>query len=251
VHEVGVHQGQHYLVMDYVAGQTLAKLSGGQPFAPRRAAAYMKKIAEAVHFAHEHGVLHRDLKPSNVLVDLNDEPHVTDFGLAKRLDVNSELTLSGQVLGSPSYMSPEQASGKRGKTGRYSDVYSLGAILFHLLTGRPPFVAETITDTIRLVLERDPITPRTLVTGIPRDLDTICLKCLEKEPAKRYSTARELVEELDRFLNHEPIRARYTSRAEKVWRWCRRKPMVASLSGATALSILAVAIGSPIAALAN
>jgi serine/threonine protein kinase/WD40 repeat protein len=248
VHEVGVHQGQHYLVMDYVGGQTLAKLSGGQPFPPHRAAAFMKKIAEAVHFAHEHGVLHRDLKPSNVLVDLNDEPHVTDFGLAKRLDVDSELTLSGQVIGSPSYMAPEQARGKRGKTGRYSDVYSLGAILFHLLTGRPPFVAETITDTIRLVLEREPITPRTLVTGIPKDLDTICLKCLEKESAKRYATARELAEELDRFLNNEPIHARHASRAEKLWRWCRRKPTVATLSGATAISILAVAIGSPIAA---
>jgi len=164
VHEVGVYQGQHYLVMDYVAGQTLSKLTGGQPFRPRRAAACMKKIAEAVHFAHEHGVLHRDLKPSNVLVDLNDEPHVTDFGLAKRLDANSELTLSGQVLGSPNYMSPEQARGARGKVGTYSDVYSLGAILFHLLTGRPPFAAATINDTIRLVLKQEPITPRTLVT---------------------------------------------------------------------------------------
>jgi WD40 repeat protein len=248
VHEVGVHDGQHYLVMEYITGQTLSKISGGQPLPPPRAAAYVKTIAEAIHYAHEKGVLHRDLKPSNVLIDLNDEPHVTDFGLAKRLDSETDLTLSGQVLGSPSYMSPEQASGARGKVGRYSDIYSLGAILFHLLTGRPPFVAETINETIELVLERDPVTPRVLVAGVPRDLETICLKCLEKEPTKRYATAQELAEELDRFLKNEPIRARRSSRVEKAWRWCRRKPVVASLSAATAALVLAVAIGSPIAA---
>ncbi len=240
VHEVGVHQNQHYLVMDYIAGQTLSKLSGGQPLPPRRAAAYVKTIAEAIHFAHERGVLHRDLKPSNVLIDLNDEPHVTDFGLAKRLDADSDLTLSGQILGSPNYMSPEQASGKRGKVGRHSDVYSLGAILFHLLTGRPPFVAESPSETIQLVLEREPITPRGLVAGIPRDLDTICLRCLEKEPGKRYPTAQALAEELDRFLKDEPIRARPVGPTEKAWRWCRRKPVIASLAAGL---VLAIAVG--------
>jgi WD40 repeat protein/predicted Ser/Thr protein kinase len=247
VHEVGVHQNQHYLVMDYIAGQTLSKLSGGQPLPPRAAATYVKTIAEAIHFAHERGVLHRDLKPSNVLIDLNDEPHVTDFGLAKRLDADSDLTLSGQVLGSPNYMSPEQATGKRGKVGRYSDVYSLGAILFHLLTGRPPFVAETASETIQLVLEREPFTPRSLVAGLPRDLETICLKCLQKEPAKRYATAQGLAHDLGHFLNDEPIQARPVSAPEKVWRWCRRKPMVATLSAATVVLLLAVSIGSPIA----
>lgn len=247
VHEVGVQGNQHYLVMDYIAGQTLAKISGGQPLAPRRAAAYVKTIAEAVHYAHERGVLHRDLKPSNVLVDQNDQPHVTDFGLAKRLDTDSDLTLSGQVLGSPNYMSPEQAGGKRGQVGRASDVYSLGAILFHLLTGRPPFVAESVSDTIQLVLEREPITPRVLVMGIPRDLETICLKCLRKEPDKRYQTAQELAHELERFLQDEPIRARRATQPEKLWRWCRRRPAMASLAAATITLLLAVTIGSPIA----
>src|SRR5437667_9218968 len=248
VHEVGVQQNQHYLVMDFIAGQTLSKLSGGQPLPPRRAAAYVKTIAEAIHFAHEHNVLHRDLKPSNVLIDLKDEPHVADFGLAKRLDVDAELTMSGQMLGSPNYVSPEQASGKRGKVGRYSDVYSLGAILFHLLTGRPPFVAESVNETIQLVLEREPITPRVLVAGLPRDLETICLKCLQKEPARRYATAKALADDLGRFLNDEPIQARRVSRTEKAWRWCRRKPALASALVLVVLLVLVVGIGSPIAA---
>jgi WD40 repeat protein/serine/threonine protein kinase len=247
VHEVGVHEDEHYLVMDYIPGPTLSRLCAGQPLAPKRAAAYARKIAEAVHFAHEHGVLHRDLKPSNVLIDQDDQPHVTDFGLAKRQDKDSELTLSGQVLGTPSYMAPEQASGKRGLVGPYTDVYSLGAILFHLLTGRPPFVAENIHDTLQMVLEQEPITPRSLVMGVPRDLDTICLKCLRKEPGKRYGTAQELAEELGRFLNQEPIHARRTTQGEKLWRWCRRRPAMASLAAATTALTLAVVIGSPIA----
>ncbi len=248
VHEVGVHQNQHYLVMDYIAGQTLSKLSGGQPLPPRAAAKYVKTIAEAIHFAHERGILHRDLKPSNVLIDQNDEPRVTDFGLAKRLDADSDLTMSGQVLGSPNYMAPEQASGKRGKVGRHSDVYSLGAILFHLLTGRPPFVAESVQDTIQLVLEREPITPRALVVGLPRDLETLCLRCLEKEPAKRYATAKDLADELGRFLQYEPILARPITRPERLWRWCRRKPALAGFAGATLMLLLTLAIGAPIAA---
>src|SRR5262245_10875594 len=233
VHEVGVQQNHHYLAMDYIPGQTLSKLSGGQPLPPRRAAAYVQTIAEAIHYAHERGVLHRDLKPSNVLIDLNDQPHVTDFGLAKRLEADSDLTLSGQVLGSPNYMPPEQASGKRGKVGRYSDVYSLGAILFHLLTGRPPFVGGSASETLQLVLEREPITPRMLVARVPRDLETICLKCLEKDRAKRYQTAQALAEDLGRYLRGEPIHALPVSRSERVWRWCRRKPALASFIGAT------------------
>jgi serine/threonine protein kinase len=182
-----------------------------------------------------------------VLIDHDDQPHVTDFGLAKRLDTDSDLTLSGQVLGSPNYMSPEQASGKRGQVSRASDVYSLGAILFHLLTGRPPFVAESVNDTIQLVLEREPITPRVLVMGIPKDLETICLKCLQKEPGKRYPTARELAEELERFLDDKPIQARRTGQVEKLWRWCRRHPAIASLASSTTALLLTVSVGSPIA----
>jgi WD40 repeat protein len=247
VHEVGVHQDQHYLVMDYIAGPTLAQLCGGQPVAPKRAAAYVRTIAQAIQFAHEHGVLHRDLKPSNVLVDHEDQPHITDFGMAKRQDLDSSLTLTGQLLGTPGYMAPELAGGQRGKVGRPTDVYSLGAILFYLLTGRPPFVAETIADTIQMVLEREPLTPGALVVGIPKDLETICLKCLRKEPEKRYGTAQELADELERFLNNEPIRARRTTRVEKLWRWCRRHPAVATLAAATSILALAVLVGSPIA----
>jgi len=150
IHEVGVHQGQHYLVMDFVNGPSLAKLVAQRPLPAQRAAAYLKTVAHAVHFAHEHGILHRDLKPSNVLVDANDQPRVTDFGLAKRFEGESDVTLSGQPIGSPSYMPPEQAAAKRGKVSRRSDVYGLGATLYHLLTGRAPFQAATLTETLEL-----------------------------------------------------------------------------------------------------
>ena len=199
MHEIGSHEGQPYLVMDYTAGPTLAPLCAGRPVTPRRAATYFKKIAEALHDAHEHGVLHRDLEPSNVLVDSDDEPHVTDFGLAKRFSDQpdsalqvSELTVSGQVLGSPGYMAPEQAGGRKNHIGREADVYALGAILFHRLTGRPPLIAETITDTARMVLENDPIVPGSLVLGIPKDLETVCLKCLQMDPRRRYASALHL-----------------------------------------------------------
>src|SRR5439155_8133509 len=205
----------------------------------KRAVGYVKTIAEAIHYAHERGILHRDLKPSNVLIDASDQPRVTDFGLARRLEGDSELTVTGQVLGSPNYMPPEQAVGRRGKVSRRSDVYSLGAMLYHLLTGRPPFVGETLTHTLEQVLNSDPVSPRLLNPSVPRDLETICLKCLEKEPDKRYATAQALVDELDRFLNNEPVRARPVTGAERLWRWCRRKPKIASLAAAAA-SILAL-----------
>ena len=212
IHEVGAHEGQPFFAMDYVEGQSLARLNAEREVRNaewlRRAARYVKIVAEAIHYAHEHGILHRDLKPSNVLIDESDQPRVTDFGLAKRLHHDSELTLSGQVLGSPNYMPPEQAAAKRGLVGRRSDVYSLGAILYHLLTGRPPFVGETLTDTLQEVVNTEPVSPRLLNPSVPRDLETICLKCLEKEPARRYQTAQALAEELDRFLRNEPIQAR-------------------------------------------
>jgi WD40 repeat protein/serine/threonine protein kinase len=249
IHEVGAHEGQPFFAMEFIDGQSLAQLAAGQPLPATRAARYVKIVAEAIHYAHERGILHRDLKPSNVLIDPFDQPRVTDFGLAKRLHHDSELTLSGQVLGSPNYMPPEQAAAKRGLVGRRSDVYSLGAILYHLLTGRPPFVGETLTDTLHSVLNTEPISPRLLNPSVPRDLETLCLKCLEKEPSRRYPTAQALAEDLDRFLRDEPIQARPVSRAEKVLRWCRRKPVVASLGAATLVLLLAVAVTSTVSAI--
>src|SRR5262245_40992056 len=247
VHEVGVHDGHHFFSMDYVEGQNLAELVAQRPLPPRNAARYMKLIAEAIHYAHGQGILHRDLKPSNVLIDsAKDQPRVTDFGLAKRLDGESSLTVTGQVLGSPHFMPPEQA-GAGGKVGRASDVFGLGGILYFLLTARPPFQGETMEATIEQVLHAEPVSPRLLNVMAPLDLETICLKCLEKAPDRRYQTAQELGEELGRFIRDEPILARPVSQGEKVWRWCRRKPLVASLSATTLALLISVAIGSPIA----
>jgi WD40 repeat protein/predicted Ser/Thr protein kinase len=253
IHEVGEHDGQPYFSMELVEGRSLAELARDNPLAARRAAQLLKTIAEAVHFAHEHGVLHRDLKPSNVLVDAQGIPHITDFGLARRLDdsqpstLNPQLTLTGQVLGTPNYMPPEQANPTRGQTTPASDVYSLGAILYQLLTGRAPFMAETLTQTLRLVAEVEPVTPRLLNPGIPHDLETICFKCLEKDAQRRYPTAQELAHELDRFLKDEPIRARPIGAPAKLMRWCRRKPALALALGIALMLLLVVAIGSPIA----
>ncbi|HMC63448.1 MAG TPA: serine/threonine-protein kinase, partial [Gemmataceae bacterium] len=247
IHEVGVHQGQHYFAMDYVQGSSLAKVLSNGPLPARGAASYLKTIAEAIHCAHERGILHRDLKPSNVLIDASDQPRVTDFGLARRLEGDSELTVTGQVLGSPNYMPPEQATAKRGKVNRRSDVYSLGAMLYHLLTGRPPFVGEALTDTLDQVLNAEPVSPRLLNPSVPRDLETICLKCLEKEPDKRYTTALALADELGRFLNNEAVHARPVTRITRAWRWCRRKPALAGALSTAVVLLLAVLVGSPIA----
>jgi WD40 repeat protein/predicted Ser/Thr protein kinase len=238
IHEVGIHEGRHFFVMDHVEGQSLARLVGNQSLPARRAAAFLKTIAEAVHYAHERGILHRDLKPSNVLIDAQDQPHLVDFGLARRLEGSSELTVTGQVLGSPHYLPPEQAAGQRARVSRRTDVYALGATLYHLLTGRPPFQAESLAQTLELVLHADPVAPRLLNPSVPRDLETICLKCLEKEPARRYPTARVLADELGRFQSAEPIRARPLGPLARVWRWCRRKPEVAALAGVAALLFL-------------
>lgn len=271
IHEVGIHNDQHYLVMDYVAGPNLAEVVANQPWPAARAATLARLVAETVQYAHDRGVLHRDLKPSNILLDTGDQPRLTDFGLAKRITTTSppaldptqplhetqrlgewipgggSLTLTGQVIGSPNYMPPEQACGDRGKVGRYSDVYSLGAILYHLLCGRPPFLGETITATLHQVLETEATSPRLLNPRVPIDLETICLKCLEKDPPRRYASAGELAEELDRFLKNEPIRARPVGPLQRVLRWCRRNRLVTSLALVTLMLLLTVAIGSPIA----
>ncbi|MHC1764438.1 MAG: WD40 repeat domain-containing serine/threonine protein kinase [Verrucomicrobiia bacterium] len=238
VHEVGEHEGQPYFSMDYVAGPNLAALVGTTPLGAKRAARYAQQIAEAIAYAHGQGLLHRDLKPSNVLIDPMDQPRVTDFGLAKGLAESSELTLSGQVLGTPNYLPPEQAAGRRGTVGPASDVYGLGAILYFLLTARPPFMGETLETTLGQVLHQEPVSPRLLNGSVPRDLETICGKCLEKEPTRRYGTAQALAKDLGRFIRGELILARPVGALGKTWRWCRRKPVVAGLSVGLALALI-------------
>ncbi len=238
IHEVGECDGHQFFSMDYVQGRSLAEVVREHPLPARQAAGYLKTIAEAVQHAHQRAILHRDLKPSNVLIDGSDQPRILDFGLAKRLSVESDLTLTGQAVGSPNFMPPEQAEGRSNAVGPASDVYSLGALLYHLITGRPPFQAETLTSLLKQVVEAEPVAPQFLDPNIPRDLETICLKCLEKEPGRRYGTARELAEELGRFLGDEPIQARPASGAEKLWRWCRRQPVRAGLIGALVMVFL-------------
>jgi WD40 repeat protein/predicted Ser/Thr protein kinase len=238
IHETGECEGQHYFSMDYVAGQNLADAVRSQPLAPVRAAQVVKAIAEAVHYAHEKGVLHRDLKPSNIILDDAGEPRVTDFGLAKRLGSDSELTLTGQVIGSPGFMPPEQAAGQQSRVNVRSDVYGLGAILYYVLTGRPPFQAATITDTLKQLTDAEPVSPRLLNPSVPKDLATICLKCLEKDMPRRYPTAQALAKELGRFLHGEPILARPIGLAGKTVRWCRRNPRLAAVTTVAVFSVL-------------
>lgn len=231
IYEVGEHDGRHYYAMGYVHGRSLAVELADGPMEPTKAAELAEKIAEAVQYAHDHGVVHRDLKPANVLLDEEHQPRITDFGLAKQLAQDSHLTASGQVLGTPSYMPPEQASGDLARIGPLSDVYSIGAILYAQLTGRPPFFAASSVDTLRQVLEREPVSPKALNPKIPTDLDTICLKCLQKEPARRYASARDLAADLSRFLHGEPVLARPVSALDRALKWARRRPALAALWG--------------------
>ena len=241
IHEVGEHEGQLYFSMDYVEGQSLAALVRDHPLPAETAARHVKTAAEAIHYAHRQGFLHRDLKPSNILIDEANQPRITDFGLAKRMDSDSGLTITGAVLGTPSYMSPEQAAGNSDQVGPASEVYALGAILYDLLTGRPPFQAATPLDTILLVLNSEPVSPRLLAPRVNRDLETICLKCLEKERRRRYQSAQDLADDLDRYLNGKPILARPINRVNRAWRWCRRNPWPAV---ATASLVLLAALAS-------
>jgi len=238
IHEVGEHDDRHYFSMAYVPGQNLAQCVREHPWAAPRAAHCLARIAEAVHYAHEHGILHRDLKPSNVIIDEEDTPHLTDFGLATRIEDASALTLSGAILGTPSYMAPEQTGGRRFEIGPRTDIYALGALLYEVLTGHPPFQGETPLDTIKLVRETDPVPPRRLNPRIPADLETITLKCLEKEPRKRYSTAREFAEDLTRFLANQPIHARPARAWEIAGKWIHRNPWRAALAVSASLALI-------------
>lgn len=249
IHDVGEHEGQPFFSMDYVEGRSLAEVAKEGPVSPERAARYLQAIADAIHYAHQHAILHRDLKPSNVLIDVFDRPRLTDFGLAKDLQADSELTMTGQVLGSPNFMPPEQVLGRHGQMGPPSDVYSLGAMLYHLLTGRPPFQGATAQQVLLQVQNAEPVPPRRLNPGIPIDLETICLQCLEKEPSRRYSTAEEVSDELNCFLRDEPIRARPISVVGRLWRWSQRQPLVAGLVLTVAALLAAVTIGSTVAAI--
>jgi hypothetical protein len=238
IYEVGEHQGQHYFSMKFIDGGSLGEHLPRLRQDPRAAARLLAMVARAVHHAHQRGILHRDLKPGNVLLDGQGQPHVTDFGLARRMNTQVSLSPSGAVVGTPSYMPPEQAAGKKGLTVA-ADVYSLGAILYEILTGRPPFAAETPLDTLLLVLDKEPEAPRALNPAIDADLETICLKCLQKEPAGRYESAAALAEDLERWLRGEPIQARASGALERAVKWARRQPTVAGLWGAIVVLSLA------------
>ncbi len=239
IHDTGEQDGQPFFAMDYISGGTLADAVARRPMPAHAAAACMEKVARAIAYAHGKGLLHRDLKPANILMDDLGEPHVTDFGLAKHLDAPGSLTGSLQILGSPSYMAPEQATGSSRGVDARADVYALGAVVYHLITGRPPFHGATPQAILRDVIERDPVLPRKLDATIPKEVETICMKCLEKSPARRYASAAALADDLGRHLRGEPIEARSVSFAGRGRRWVARHPAISALSGALAAAVIA------------
>lgn len=230
IFEVGEADGHPFFSLEFVDGGTLSGKLTNNPLPARQAAELVEPLARAMHYAHENGILHRDLKPGNILLTVHGTPKITDFGLAKRMgDDSSHNTGTGSILGTPAYMAPEQAEGKIRELGPGVDIYALGSVLYHALTGRPPFMGETVLDTLQQVKNDDPVPPSRLQPKVPADLETICLKCLQKEPRKRYLSAGELGDDLRRFLNNEPIKARPVSLLERGVKWARRRPQVAAL----------------------
>jgi WD40 repeat protein/tRNA A-37 threonylcarbamoyl transferase component Bud32 len=250
LYEFGERGGQPWFALEFVEGGSLAQKLGGTPQPPRQAAEIVEKLARGIHAAHQQGIVHRDLKPANVLLAADGTPKITDFGLAKlrevepgAMDANCR-TASGSVLGTPSYMAPEQAEGKVQAIGPAADVYALGVILYEILTGRPPFRAPTLRETLNQVVHAEPVPPRRLQSGVPRDLDTICLKCLRKETGQRYAGALALAEDLRRFLDGEPIKARPTPHWERALKWVRRRPGTAAAWGFVSVAVLVLFLGS-------
>ena len=238
IFEIGQTDGQHFFSMGFIEGKSLADRVKDGPLPPKEAAEYTRKTAEAIAYAHEKGVIHRDLKPANVLLDMQGEPKVTEVGLARRMESDNGVTRTGAVMGTPSYMPPEQAAGKTDEIGPLADVYSLGAILYCLLTGRPPFQASNPIDTLMQVMEREPVALTVLNPLVPRDLETICLKCLQKDRLKRYDSANDLAADIVRWQKGEPIRARAVTRIERVWRWVKRNPVVSGMLTATSVALI-------------
>ncbi len=241
IYEVGERDGACYFSMGLVEGGQLDAVAKREPIPIRHAAEVIAKLARTVSYAHAHGILHRDIKPGNILLDAKGEPHLTDFGLARLVETESSVTRTMEVLGTPSYMAPEQAVGNNAGVTSATDIYGLGAVLYQLITGHPPFAAGTTYETVRLVLDTEPRRPRLLNRKIDRDLATICLKCLDKDPQRRYSSALALAEDLERWLKHEPIRARRTGLVTRGRKWVRRNPSIAVM--AAMLLVLAVPLG--------
>ncbi len=239
IYEVGAQAGRPYFALEYVAGGTLARKLAGMPLPGREAAALLETLARAMHWAHQRGIVHRDLKPANVLLTADGRPKIADFGLAKRLEAAATLTHTGSVMGTPAYMAPEQAVGKNREVGPAADVYALGTILYEMLTGRPPFLGATPLDVLAQVVDADPVAPSRLQPKVPRDLETICLKCLHKEPLRRYASAADLADDLRRFQAGRPIRARPVGWPGRVVKWVRRRPGVAALTAAVVVVVLA------------
>src|SRR5712671_5284303 len=241
IHEVGERDGQCYFSMKFIEGGQLDEVVKRTPMSIRQAVELIAKVARIVHYAHEHRILHRDIKPGNILLDAKGEPHLTDFGLARLVESESSVTHTLEVLGTPSYMAPEQAVGNSAAISSVTDVYGLGAVFYQLLTGHPPFAGGTTYETIKLLLDTEPRQPRLLNPKIDRDLSTICLKCLEKDPKRRYPSALALAEDLERWLRHEPIQARHTGIFARGTKWVRRNPTSTLL--AASLIALAAAAG--------